>query len=125
MTLALTTLALAGLLVWQFHGSATTLQRSSVEQRVADEVQAIVETDGLTKLIESNVRFTNVNISGQPSLLMTLYVHRRQGVDLSTDIIRRRLRERIAVTINRQFNVTSLVDLTVFDEPQSSARPAP
>jgi uncharacterized membrane protein len=125
MAMTLTILVLSSLLVWQFYGSSISLQRSSVEQRIADKVQTLVETDGLAKLIESNVRFTHVNIAGQNSLLITLYVHRRPGVDLSTDRIRRTLRERLVATLNRQFRVTPLVDLTVFEEPSASGRPAP
>ncbi|MBE9106622.1 DUF389 domain-containing protein, partial [Nostoc cf. edaphicum LEGE 07299] len=117
--LAITVIALAGLLTWQFSNSPN-LQRSSRAQRANAQVQKTVEQVGLAKLVESNVRFTRSNIQGQDTLLSVVYVQRQPGVTASSEEIRDRLTQSIQTQLLKQdFNVTPLVDVNVLETPAS------
>ncbi len=117
--LAITVMALAGLLNWQFSHSPN-LQRSSLAQRANAQVQKTVEQVGLAKLVESNVRFTRSNIEGQDTLLSVVYVQRQPGVTASSEEIRLRLTKSIQTQLLKQdFNVTPLVDVNVLETPAS------
>ncbi|MEA5602330.1 DUF389 domain-containing protein [Nostoc sp. UHCC 0252] len=117
--LAITVIALAGLLTWQFSNSPN-LQRSSLTQRANAQVQKTVEQVGLAKLVESNVRFTRSNIEGQDTLLSVVYVQRQPGVTASNEEIRSRLTQSIQTQLLKQdLNVTPLVDVNVLETPAS------
>ncbi|MEA5627474.1 DUF389 domain-containing protein [Nostoc sp. UHCC 0251] len=117
--LAITVIALAGLLTWQFSNSPN-LQRSSLTQRANAQVQKTVEQVGLAKLVESNVRFTRSNIQGQDTLLSVIYVQRQPGVTASSEEIRSRLTQSIQTQLLKQdLNVTPLVDVNVLETPAS------
>ncbi|MBD2199569.1 MULTISPECIES: DUF389 domain-containing protein [Calothrix] len=116
-SMAITVIALVGLLTWQFSNSPN-LERSSRAQRANAEVQKVVEQVGLAKLVESNVRFTRANISGQNTLLSVVYVQRQPGVSESSEEIRSRLTQAIQThLLNQGFNVTPLVDVSVLELP--------
>jgi uncharacterized hydrophobic protein (TIGR00341 family) len=118
--LAITVMALAGLLTWQFSNSPI-LQRSSLAQRANAQVQKTVEQVGLAKLVESNVRFTRANIEGQDTLLSVVYVQRQPGVTASSEEIRDRLTQSIQTHLLEQnFNVTPLVSVNVLETPITS-----
>ncbi len=123
--LAVSAAAVAGLLAWQF-STSPNLQRSSRAQRAAAQIQKAVEKSGLAQLVEANVRFTRPNIKGQNTLLGVVYVQRRSDVAESSQAIRDRLKRDIQTDLLAEgFNVTPLIDVTVFDpvsEAQSSAR---
>jgi uncharacterized membrane protein len=106
------------LLTWQF--SATPhLQRSSRAQRANAEVQEVVEQSGLADLVESNVRFTRADISGQNTLLCILYVQRSPGAKESADAIRDRLTQLVQNRLlDGNFDVTPLVYVTVLKTPE-------
>ncbi|AUB44184.1 putative membrane protein (plasmid) [Nostoc flagelliforme CCNUN1] len=117
--LAITVIALALLLTWQFSHSPN-LQRSSLAQRANAQVQKTVEQVGLAKLVESNVRFTRSNIEGQDTLLSVVYVQRQPGVTASSEEIRARLTQSIQTQLLKQdLNVTPLVDVKVLETPAS------
>ncbi|MHC0067717.1 TIGR00341 family protein [Nostoc sp. UIC 10890] len=117
--LAITVIALALLLTWQFSHSPN-LQRSSLAQRANAQVQKTVEQVGLAKLVESNVRFTRSNIEGQDTLLSVVYVQRQPGVTASSEEIRLRLTQSIQTQLLKQdLNVTPLVDVNVLETPAS------
>lgn len=117
--LAITVIALALLLTWQFSHSPN-LQRSSLAQRANAQVQKTVEQVGLAKLVESNVRFTRSNIEGQDTLLSVVYVQRQPGVTASSEEIRLRLTQSIQTQLLKQdLNVTPLVDVKVLETPAS------
>ncbi|MEH1804352.1 DUF389 domain-containing protein [Nostoc sp.] len=119
IALAITVIALAGLLTWQFSNSPN-LQRSSLAQRANAQVQKTVEQVGLAKLVESNVRFTRSNIQGQDTLLSVVYVQRQPGVTASSEEIRSRLTQSIQTQLLKQdLNVTPLVDVNVLETPTS------
>ncbi len=112
-----TFLALLGLLTWQF-STSPELQRGSREQRAIAEIQEVVNDSGFAELVEANVRFTPVNIKGQNTLLGTIYVQRQAGVTESSEKIRSHLTRTIqSQLIERGFNVTPLIDVSVLDAP--------
>ena len=113
-TYAVTIGALAALLTWQFW-SLPNLQRSSVSKRISEEIHEAVDQSQLAKLIEANSRFTRADIEGQNSVLAVVYVQKADGVKLSDGEVKDELTRRITERINaRDFNVTPLVDVTVF-----------
>jgi uncharacterized hydrophobic protein (TIGR00271 family) len=113
--LAITVVALIGLLTWQF-SNAPNLERSSRAQQANAEVQKAVEQVGLAQLVESNVRFTRPNIQGQNTLLSVLYVQRKPGVKQSEREISNQIKSAVQKRLKEQgFNVTPLIDVTVLD----------
>jgi len=115
--LAVTILALAGLLTWQF-SSSPELQRTSRSQRATAELQKVVNNSNLVELVEADVRFPNSNIKGQNTLLGTVYVQRKAGVTESDQQIRDRLTKDIQTNLLEQgFNATPLVDVSVLEAP--------
>ncbi|MBW4542061.1 MAG: DUF389 domain-containing protein [Myxacorys chilensis ATA2-1-KO14] len=118
--LAVTVAALAGLLTWQF-SSSPNLQRSSRTQRATAEIQKVVDQSGLATLVESNVRFTRPDIQGQNTMLGTVYVQQRRGIEQSTEAIRTQLTQDIQMhLLNQGFNVTPLIDVSVLEAPNRS-----
>lgn len=113
--LAITVLALIGLLTWQFSNSPN-LQRSSRAQQANAEVQKAIEQVGLAQLVESNVRFTRPNISGRNTLLTIVYVQRKAEVNLSDEEISSRIKSAVKERLKDQgFNVTPSLDVTVLE----------
>jgi uncharacterized hydrophobic protein (TIGR00271 family) len=117
VTLAITILALVGLLTWQF-STSPELQRSSRSQRANAEIQKVVNSSNLAELVEADVRFPSPNIKGQNTLLGTVYVQRKPGVTQSDGEIRDRLTKDIQTNLLQEgFNVTPLVDVSVLEAP--------
>ena len=115
--LAVTVTVLAGLLTVQFSDSPN-FQRSSRAQRINAEIQQVINQSDLAQLVEANVRFTRSDINDQNTLLGLLYVQRREGVTLSSDEISDRLSRDIRRQLLQRFNVTPLINITVFDPPK-------
>lgn len=115
LSLAVTALLLAALLFWQFR-TTPNLQRSTIAQRAASQVQTVVNESDLAYLVEANLRFTRASIPDQNSLLGIVYVQRRPEVTLTDEAIRQQLtsaiQQRLVVQIE---NVTPLVTVTVLD----------
>lgn len=118
-SLVLTLIAFAGLLYWQF-SDPPSLQRSTKEAQASAAIQTLVDESELAGLVESNVRFTRPNIPNQDTLLITVYAQRRADAPLSTEQIQRELQAEIEQQIITQFNVTPLVDVSVFEAPNTS-----
>ncbi len=115
--IAVTILALVGLLVWQFSASPE-LVRGSRSQQANAEIQKVVNNSGLAELVEVDVRFPSPNIKGQNTLLGTIYVQRRAGVNPSDQEIGDRLTQDIQIHLIKQgFNVTPLIDVSVLKTP--------
>lgn len=113
--LAITVIALIGLLTWQFSNSPN-LERSSRAQRANAEVKNAVEQVGLAQLVESNVRFPRPNIDGDNTLLTVVYVQRKPGVKQSDEEISNRIKRAVQKRLQQQeFNVTPLIDVTVLE----------
>lgn len=118
--LAVTIVALAGLLTWQF-STSPELQRGSMTQRAAAQIQKVVNDSDLAELVEANVRFTSPDIKGQNTLLGTVYVQRRVGVTEPSEEIRARITRNIQTQLlNLGFNVTPLIDVSVLEAPTSN-----
>jgi uncharacterized hydrophobic protein (TIGR00271 family) len=118
VTLGVTTLALVGLLNWQFFNTPA-LERSSRAQRATADIQQVVQDNSLVKLVEANIRFTRSNIEGQDTLLCILYVQRNSEVTLSKEKISESLTRDIQNYVKKVgYNVTPLVQVTVFDPPE-------
>lgn len=116
-SLAVTVVALIGLLSWQF-SNPPNLERSSQAQRANAEIQQLVNDSGLAKLVDADVRFTRSNIAGQNTLLAILYVQRSEGVTLSSQEISDRLSSESRRRLRQEgYNVTPLINITVFDPP--------
>jgi len=117
--LAVTFVALLGLLFWQFSDSPE-LQRSSREQSANQAIQQVVDDSDLVELVEANVRFPTPNIPGQNTLLVVMYVQRRAGVTESAEIISDRLTQTVQAELQAQgFNVTPLVSVNVLSAPDT------
>lgn len=117
LSLAVTGVLLAALLFWQFR-TTPTLQRSTIAQRAASQVQRVVNESNLAYLVEANLRFTRASIPDQNSLLGIIYVQRRPEVTLTNEEIRQQLTTAIAQQLSAQIdNVTPLVTITVLDSP--------
>ncbi|MGQ4646295.1 DUF389 domain-containing protein [Lyngbya aestuarii] len=112
-------IALVGLLSWQFSDSPE-LQRGSIDQRAAAEIQKVVKESTLAEPVEVNVRFTGANIKGQNSLLGTVYVQRQAGVTQSSQEIRDRLTRQIQNHLLQEgFEATPLIDVSVLEAPNN------
>ncbi|MFQ4146746.1 TIGR00341 family protein [Chlorogloeopsis sp. ULAP02] len=119
VTLALTLLGLTALLTWQFN-SPPDLQRSTLAQRADAQIEEVVSQNPLVDLVQTNARFTRSQIPGQNTLLTTVYVQRRKGVDISAEEIRSRLTQAIQSRLQQQnFDVIPLVDAIVLEPPAS------
>lgn len=117
LTLTITTIILAGLLIWQLVNSPY-LQRSSTAQRANAEVQKSIDRLNSVELVEANVRFTRPEISGQNTLLCILYVQRKPGETRSSEVLRDDITRAVQSRLReRGFNVTPLVNVTVLDPP--------
>ncbi|WP_159790757.1 DUF389 domain-containing protein [Sodalinema gerasimenkoae] len=117
ISLGLTTVGLVALLMLQF-SDAPNFQRPSRAQRINADIKEVVANSNLAEFVEGNVRFAQPNISDQNTLLVVVYVQSQEGVDLSTEEIRRRLTQAIqAHILQEDFNVTPLVSVTVLETP--------
>lgn len=117
ISLAVTALALAGLLYLQF-SDPLRLERSSLAQHAAALVQEVVNESGEAALIEASARFTRSNAEGQEALLSQVYVQPRLGTALSDEELRRRLTRLIQRRLNAEYPfLTPLVSVSVLDPP--------
>ncbi|OKH28921.1 DUF389 domain-containing protein [Chroogloeocystis siderophila] len=117
--LAVTSVALLALLIWQFSISPD-LQRSSREQSANQAIQQVVEDSDLVELVEANVRFPTPNIPEQNTLLIVMYVQRLAGVTESAEEIRDRLTQAVQTALqNQNFNVIPLVSINVLEAPET------
>ena len=115
VSLGASAVILAALLAWQFSLSPD-LQRSTIEQRAASEVQNIVEDNGLVNLVEANMRFTRPRGNGQNTLLGVLYVERLPGVRMPDEELRQELARTVQMHLLEQgFNVTPLISVNVLE----------
>lgn len=119
ITLAITGLAVVGLLTWQL-ANPPNLERASRAQRANAEIQNVVEQEAAAQLVEANVRFTRSNISGQNTLLSEVYVQRSPDTTEPDSVIRDRLIQAIQNQLMAEgFNVTPLVEVSVLSPPNS------
>lgn len=116
-SLGVTVAALMGLLTWQF-SDTPNLQRSTRSQYAYAEIQQVINDSDLVYLVNAEVEFTRPDIQGQNTLLCMIYVQRREGVELSEEVIKSRLSSLIRQQLLEQgFEVTPLINITIFDPP--------
>jgi uncharacterized hydrophobic protein (TIGR00271 family) len=117
LAVLVTLVGLSGVLWWQFR-AVPNLQRSTLAERAAVEVQQAVNESGLVHLVEANVRFTRARIEGQNTLLGVLYIQRREDITLPEEVIRRRLTHAVQERLNQQFqNITPVVSVNILNPP--------
>jgi uncharacterized hydrophobic protein (TIGR00271 family) len=122
LILGITSAILAALLTWQFI-DPPSLQRSSISQRVVNDIQAEIDRYNLVYLVEANTRFTRADIPSQDTLLCVIYVQRRANVTQSAQAIRDRLSRQIQRRLEQQgYNITPLVNVIVLDPPRQPDR---
>lgn len=116
-SLTVTLLVLGGLLFIQLR-DAPSLQRSTRAQRAVAEVQGAVSESGVAQLVEADATFTRANITGQSTLLVTLYVQRDPETDPPAEEVRQTLTREVQARLLAQgFDVTPLVSVTVLEPP--------
>jgi uncharacterized hydrophobic protein (TIGR00271 family) len=114
---AVTLVALASLITWQF-STSPELERSSKAQRAIAEIQEVVNSSNLVDLVEANARFTPIDIPGQNTLLCLVYVQRQEGVTVPAEEIRTRISRKIqAQLLQQEFNITPLIDVSILEKP--------
>lgn len=114
-SLAITTVLLIGLLIWQFSGSLN-LQRSSLEERSVTQVEAVLSESGLASLVEANVRFTRPQAENRrPTLLGVIYVQPQPNVTAPTEEISQKLTRAIQQRLNAKYEVTPLISVVVLE----------
>ncbi|MGF1515892.1 MAG: DUF389 domain-containing protein [Elainellaceae cyanobacterium] len=119
IVLVVTALVLAALLSWQF-SNAPFLQRSSRAQRINTEVQDVIKQFQGVRLIESTARFPNVDVSNQTTLLVNASVQQLSGDERSHNALHNQISQSIRERLKGSgFDVTPLIDVTVFDPPGS------
>ena len=115
--LAVTGAALAALLFVQFSESPR-LERSSLAQRAAGQVQQVVKEHPGVSPVEVNVRFTRASVPGQHTLLVEVYVQRRGS--RPAPALRTALTRRVQQHLRQRWpNVTPLVSVTVLNAPSA------
>jgi uncharacterized hydrophobic protein (TIGR00271 family) len=119
-TLAVSAIALVGLLTWQL-SNPPNFQRSTRAQRATAEIQQVIEASGTTQLVEANIRFPRPEVQGQNTLLGVVYVQRQPGVTASSQEIRTSLTRAIQKRLLEQgFNATPLIDVNVLEAPNKT-----
>jgi uncharacterized hydrophobic protein (TIGR00271 family) len=118
VSLIITVLGLGAFALWQFGSTSPEYQRATVEQRVRGIVRESLDDYPEASLVEVSARFTRPEITGQQTLLVTIYAQRSVEGTLVDDELQARIRERVVQAILRGgFNVTPLVDVKVLSPP--------
>ncbi|MGB3308139.1 MAG: DUF389 domain-containing protein [Nodosilinea sp.] len=119
VSLGASAIAIAALLTWQLT-NPPNLERSSRAQRANAEVQTVIQQFPQVQLVESTVRFTRSNISGQNTLLSEVYVQRQPGADPDEAISAELTQAIQARLLDQGFDVTPLVSISVLEAPASN-----
>jgi uncharacterized hydrophobic protein (TIGR00271 family) len=120
ISVGLSAIMLAGLLIWQF-SSPPNLERSSLAQRANAQLQQVVKQNDSVELVEANVRFTRADIQGKNTLLCVVYVQRQTEATRSAEQIRADLTQSIQSRLLQDFKATPLVDVIVLEAPDAKS----
>lgn len=113
MTLGVTTLALIGLLTWQFVPSVS-LERSSLEQQASVVIQDLVQTYPDLTFLTAEVQYTQATSSSTNTLLAIVYVQEEEGSRRSRAATRQALSTQIKTELEQVLpSTTPLVDVNV------------
>lgn len=120
-SLAVTAVALVGLLAWQFTDSLR-LERSSKSTRAAELIRDVVVEGGLAELVSVEAVFKTSEAGGNDTLLATVYVHRPWGDDrLPRSEIARQLEWAIQRELqNWDAKILPLIEVVVLDPPPNT-----
>lgn len=114
VSVTVTVIGLAGLLMWQFGSAPPQLQRGTLTQRARAVVISTVDDRAEASLVDATVEFARPDIAGQNTLLVTVYAQRNPNATTPSDDLEQQLATDIRRAINEQgYNVTPLVDVTV------------
>ena len=115
--LAVSAVAVAGLLAWQF-SAPLSLERSSLAQRVATEMREAVGARQDVALVEASARFTRADVQGQTTLLGEVYVQRRPRATQPDAALRADLTRALQQRLGQAWpTLTPLVSVTVLAPP--------
>jgi uncharacterized membrane protein len=121
ISLAITVLALAGLLAWQF-SAPLRLERSSESTRAMETIRQLVQEDERVDLVSAEATFKASDANGNNTLLAIVYVQRASGhADVrSTEIEEQLTREIQAALQERIPKIVPLVQVIVLDPPSAT-----
>jgi uncharacterized hydrophobic protein (TIGR00271 family) len=108
LTTGLTIAGLVALLTIQFW-QEPYLIRSSLAQDAASDVREAIDQSGVASVVEANVRFTRADVEEQHSLLVELFLQKRNP-DASEQEVRERINQIVGQTL-RQRNLTPLTSI--------------
>lgn len=111
-SMGLSALILAVMLTIQFWKDPT-LVRSSEARRAATEITQAVNSTGIAKVVEANVRFTRAEVEGQNSLLCVIYVQ-PTGSRHSEQEIRRVVERAVSASLTAR-NFTPLLSVELVE----------
>ncbi|OPY26113.1 MAG: hypothetical protein A4E28_02708 [Methanocella sp. PtaU1.Bin125] len=115
LIIALTVIAMAGLIAWQYL-DVPDLQMYSREQKASSLIQETVDQSGMAIFVDGNVRFPPSSTQENRILLAEVYVKRANGVAASPAEIRQRLNRAISGRLSSEgFEVEPLIDITVLE----------
>lgn len=118
VVLGIVSIILALLLIGQLW-QEPYLQRTTLEQRTATEIQQVVQESDLAQLVQSNVQFTPTKLQDKNTLLTVVYVQRNPEVTASTEAIQTQLTQAIQThLLQQEFNATPLVQVNVLELPE-------
>lgn len=123
VSLALTALALAGMLFWQF-SDPLRFERRSLEQAIAGEIGRTVQEVRAVELVQSRVEFiVTTENPEEDTMLASVYVRQDQTVGGATAELEAELRRLIQARVRESYpQVVPLVDVTVLEAPVAPAQ---
>ncbi|WP_424358343.1 DUF389 domain-containing protein [Methanocella sp. MCL-LM] len=121
LTIALTSLAIVGILGWQFY-DPPELQKSTKEQRASTAIQEVVDNSGMATFLEANVRYAPASTPDRNLLLADVHVMRAGGITLPSDELKRQLTDMIdGRLMDKSFDAIPLVNVIVIDKPEEKS----
>jgi len=117
LSLAVSLIALIGLVAWQFSGPLR-LQRSSEETRTAQVVEEAVADMGFAELVHVETRFRGHDSSEQRELLVITYVRPTEETTLTIEEIKSYARNQIEhALLDVEGTIVPLVEVNVVEAP--------
>lgn len=117
LSLAVSLIALIGLVTWQFSGPLR-LQRSSEETRTAQVVEEAVAAMGFAELVHVETRFRGRDSSQQRELLVITYVRPMEETTLTIEEIKNYAGNRIGhALLDVEGTIVPLVEVNVVEAP--------
>lgn len=120
-SIALTVLALAGMLAVQYSGPIH-LEHATVARDAATEVRRVLDGNTSVTAVEVDARFTRADIPGQSTLLVTVFAQVEDSMDEADD---QQLRESLTTLLQQRLlarwpALTPLISITLLEPPRVS-----